>query len=1070
MSINIPIKKTRLNYNLRLIRLLLISLVSLLLSVKAVLAVSNNSVDDIVNEIKQLEKARDPKCYATASRLEDFMFGTPLTHEARFSKNLLQKSWAKNIWKTATEIAVAKNLTIISKDIINQAMTKNLTFSQDIKKHWIINFAGGQEIKINRDDKRQYSTVAYALRAILAVQQEYLMDFDINLLPMQQDGINQLKDGLELLSLSVLKITDAKARKNDQYQVDEGSLKEVWGSLAKMKTTQNITTTKRIVTNKPIDLSIVRKIIQQKVDSYKAYNQISNELFVRNLQVYYARISWPKDKSEGDLFRTLFTETMIQFAFDVYKESEKIALRNNHKMVLESDVHELIQSFIPHEINEYEDAIFFPKLSLTDRVTIEAYDMDSFRDSGSHWRYLDYAINSPKFSALLQPDPFALELMVENIAQFGVLSLRVSGDIGKKSGAKRLQQSFFVDGLKSIQERINRHVAVKDNSVDENGIVSSENISKKDSQETTTLREKLLREKLFSEVTEKVGISAMHRSSDWLNRLLRSYLQKSESVGVITIPPAFGGSGIAAEDINNDGYTDLLILSGVGNKLYLNEQGRSFKDITLESGIEWRRPSDNTFGEPRQPLIADLNNDGLQDIVITYVNDQHRVYKNLGDAKFEDVTDEANLGGLNLVGGPATVADFDNDGLLDLYVTYFGHYTKGILPTLKRRNDNGLPNQLFKNLGNFKFKNISMGSGTDHTGWTQAVTHTDLDSDGLQDIIVGNDFGVNAYLRNNGNGTFSNISAQLGTEKPSYTMNIGIGDLNQDLQPDIYISNIVTMNKEEKYVLPNEDTQMKFDADKLAKMRVVEANDLFLSKKDKSGNVSYELSEAVGRGYSSTGWSWDADFFDFDNDGDNDLYVLNGMNEFNLYSSENPYYEDPLKNEKKNVYIPVSTKESNVFFVNDGGKLVNRSDTSGVDLVGNSRSAAYLDFDRDGDLDIAVNNYHEKAVFYKNDLNKESSRWLKIKLVGDTKKNVNRDAIGARIILTTESGLTMWREISGSIGYMSVHPKIQHFGLGDEKVKNIKVIWPNGEVQELDGVVQNNEYVVFQARKVGKQR
>ncbi|HAS22701.1 MAG TPA: RNA-binding protein, partial [Idiomarina loihiensis] len=111
-----------------------------------------------------------------------------------------------------------------------------------------------------------------------------------------------------------------------------------------------------------------------------------------------------------------------------------------------------------------------------------------------------------------------------------------------------------------------------------------------------------------------------------------------------------------------------------------------------------------------------------------------------------------------MVGGPATVADFDNDGLLDIYITYFGHYTKGVLPTLKRRNDNGLPNQLFKNMGEFKFKNITEGSGAANTGWGQAVAHTDLDGDGLQDLIVGNDFGVNAYLKNMGGNRFKDIS------------------------------------------------------------------------------------------------------------------------------------------------------------------------------------------------------------------------------------------------------------------------------------------------------------------------
>lgn len=1025
---------------------------------------ATGSIDVIVNEFQKLEQKRDPKCYATASRLEDFMFGTPLSFDARSNKNLLQKEWASIIWNRASSLASQNNEQSVSKSTLATILDSNLTFSQNLNQHWAIKFSSGYEISINGQDKRQYSTIAYALRAILAVQQESLMEFDSELLPLTPDAIQLFKDGLDLLSLSVLKVADAKARKGDEHQVNLISLKEVWTQLTQMDVNLNTALTVKNEfgnltekKNSSIDLSLIRKIVQQKVKSYQAYNQISNELFVRNLQVYYARLSWPKDKAEGKLIRNLFTETLIQFAHDLYKESEKIAFKNNHKMILESDVYELIQAFIPHKINEYEDAMFFPKLPSIDRIIIESYDMDSFRDSGSHWRYLDYAIKSPDFLAALQPDPFALELLVENIAQFGVLSLRVAGQVGKKLGAKRLSSSLYIDGLKSIQTKINRHSKIKIDSEKSNSIVSTKSAISNHSLDI----KKPSRNK-FSQVTDKVGISAMHKSSDWLNRLLRSYLKKGEGVGVITIPPAFGGSGIAAEDINNDGFIDLLILSGVGNKLYLNQQGRGFKDITRESGLDWRRTSDNTYGEPRQPLIADLNNDGMQDIVITYVDDNHRVYQNIGDAKFKEVTDIANLGGLDLVGGPATVADFDNDGLLDIYVTYFGHYTKGILPTLKRRNDNGLPNQLFKNMGEFKFKNVSHASGVEHTGWAQAVTHTDFNGDGKQDLIVGNDFGVNAYLQNVGNGKFTNVASQLGTEKPSYTMNIGLADLNQDLLPDIYISNIVTMNKDEKYVLPNQDTEMKFDADKLASMRVVEANDLFLSNRTDNGKISYQLSDAVGRGYSSTGWSWDADFFDFDNDGDNDLYVLNGMNEFNLYSSENPYYEDPLENKKKNVYIPVSTKESNVFFVNEGGKLINRSKDSGIDLIGNSRSATYLDFDRDGDLDIAINNYHEAAVFYENNLVNKDANWIKIKLIGDIAQKVNRDAIGARIILTTQNGQTVWREIHGSIGYMSVHPKIQHFGLGQQAIKEIKIIWPNGEVQVLDSMKPNNEYLVSQ--------
>jgi len=341
------------------------------------------------------------------------------------------------------------------------------------------------------------------------------------------------------------------------------------------------------------------------------------------------------------------------------------------------------------------------------------------------------------------------------------------------------------------------------------------------------------------------------------------------------------------------------------------------------------------------------------------------------------------------------------------------------------------------------------------------LTHTDLDGDGRQDIIVGNDFGVNAYYRNLGNGKFEEIAAEIGTDKPSYTMNISVADLNDDQLPDLYISNIVTMNKDEKYVLPGKTTPMKFDPTKLAHMRVVEANDLFISQRVAGTAVRYQLSHAVGRGYNSTGWAWGASFFDYDNDGDEDLYVLNGMNEFNLYSSENPYFTDSA-DRKQQVYIPVSTRESNVFFVNRNGALENASRPSGADLLGNSRSAVYLDYDGDGDLDMLLNNYHGAAVFYRNNAPVTTNHWLKIRLQGDPAQGSNRDAIGARIIATTADGNRIWREIHGGSGYLTSFPKQQHLGLGKHTAADVKIIWPNGKITQFKQVPADHSYQIRQ--------
>jgi len=565
----------------------------------------------------------------------------------------------------------------------------------------------------------------------------------------------------------------------------------------------------------------------------------------------------------------------------------------------------------------------------------------------------------------------------------------------------------------------------------------------------------------------------MHRSSDWLSRFQRTFLYSLKGTDAVKpgsgepaedFPPTFSGSGIAAEDINGDGYPDVLIVGGLGNKLYINNGDGTFKDVTATAGINWIGP-DGKPGEPRQPLIVDLDNDGKKDIVISYVNAPHRVYRNVssdsGDIKFTDVTAMANLGGDGLVGGPIVAFDFDRDGLLDLYVGYYGNYIQGVGPNLARMNRNATPNKLFRNTGGFTFREVP-NSGTENTGWTQAAVSVDFDNDGWPDLVVGNDFGINAYYRNKGDGTFEDVASQLGTDLPSSSMNVGTADLNKDGYPEFYISNIVAMVKDEKYVMPTEETKMKRKAEKLATMRVVQNNQLFVSTppSTKGGLPHYGISDAVIDPMdTSTGWAWDADFFDFDNDGDDDLYVVNGLHEYFIYSAQ---FKVQTAQGEKEMQWAVHEKEPNVFYVNENGRLQNRSAESGADFSGNSRSAAFLDFDNDGDLDIVINNFDAKATFLVNNSEKLHNNWLKVKLIGNPAKHSNRDAIGATLTAVTPSGNRIWREVQSATGYLSQHPSQQHFGLGKDVVADVTVVWPNGERRTYKGLAANQVHTITQ--------
>jgi hypothetical protein len=1031
--------------------------------------VALGQVPTIIKEIDQLESVRDPKCYATANRLEDFIYGTSLDFDARAEKIALQKRFIRDLWLKASDAAKSGGKTTIGVDQLRPVLQAAVPYVATPAGDWTVFPDDPRRTEITARDKRQYGNVAYALRAILAVQQDAFVD-GTNLLPLDASAVELFKESVDLVTLAALQRADRATRTANQHQIGGAEMKSAWAGIAGADARRPNSIRRSDSPVRPSakagrtgesglreksgeKFATSKAIVAEKLAAFEVYNDLSNEVFSRNVQVYMARHMWPTDPEEGKVFKVRFTEIMVAWTADVMLEAEKRAKKRGHPLIRIDDVHDAVQMYEPHELNEYEDCIYFPRLAKGDQILIEAYDLDAFRDPGLHWRYLNEVLNDPKYKGTIELDPFAAELLTEGGAQMGTLILRVAGRIATAEGKDRLDRTHLAGAVKTIQTLLDKNASLPSVKKVTTTIASAP--SKASARASG---------KFFTDVTAGSGIKFEHRMSDWLARLIRSYTVKASET-VLSVPPAFGGSGIAAEDVNGDGFIDVLVLSGSGNALYLGDGKGHFTDVTESAGLNWKRP-DGRPGEPRQPIIADFDNDGLPDIFITYADDDHRMYKNLGNAKFEDVTARTNLGGKGLVGGPATALDFDKDGLLDLYIGYFGDYIHGVLPTFARRNTNGLPNKLFRNKGNFIFEDVTAGSGVDNTGWAQAVNHVDFDGDGWEDIICGNDFGANAWYRNLGNGKFEDVSSKIGTDKPSYTMNIGITDLNRDGFPDVYISNIVTMDKDEKYVLPDAKTRLKFNPQKMANMRVVEANDLWTSTAKDGKLVSYAQSDAIGRGYKSTGWSWGANFFDFDNDGDDDLYLVNGMNEYAVYSSVNPYFTDSSGTQRQTI-VPVAEKEAPVFFVNRGGRLEEQSAQSGADPLGNARAVVMFDMDCDGYLDMMVNNFNGPAMLYRNN-GGYGNHWIKIRLTGDPSKGVTRDAIGAKILVDTAHLKNLWREVFSTIGYLTSPPKEQHLGLGSDTHADVTVIWPSGERQTFKGLAADHTYRINQSTGLQK--
>ena len=1004
----------------------------------------------ILTAIERLESTRDAKCHSSACRFENFMSGTPLTDEGRSERIQRQGQFVRWVWVAASQKARSASQSVVTRADVDSIVETIVRSDEDEEGNLQIVFGNQVPLALSKVRFRQYASIAYSLRAILSVQQESLIFTDQSLERLDDSGVDAIRQALDLTTVSVLMKADQEARGRNLSEINQPIMSAAWEALVprlteKLAADSEDSTKKTMQDTKAMQkqtFRVLTEIIAKKVAAYQSYNKISlhdaNSLFNNNLVRFYARYPMAEEGPDAGAWARPFRIEMVDFVSKLLMASQRGATQSGHVLIRANDVQQAVQQLTPHEIDEFEDVHFFTRLPQEERITLESYDCDSFRDFGLHWKILHAGVaETPDLT--IAPDPFAAEIIAEAISQYGVLLCRAAGQLAERRQVGHLLGVDIRESAELLRQKASDHHAAPEVSVVATAIASARTDRSQESSSNA----------FFTDVTSESHAIFLHRSSEWLSKFRRD---------IPASPPTFSGGGVAAEDINNDGYIDLLFVGGNGNALLLNDGAGGLRDITASAGIQCQRP-DGTFGEARQPLIVDFDNDGWRDILVTYANDAHRLYRNIDGKSFEEVTAESGLGGEGLIGGPATVFDFDGDGLLDVYICNFGDYLKGAIPKSDRNNTNALPNRLFRNLGDMKFQEVTEGSGVADTGWTQAVSHTDFDRDGRQDIIVANDFGRNSFLRNLGDGRFENVAPSLGVNKAFHSMNVGVCDLNRDDFPDVYISNIATLVKDNKYVIPDADTPLNFDREHMATMLVKEYDVLYLSIVENNQLASYVPATNFQRGPTSTGWAWDAEFFDLDNDGDDDLYVVNGVNDYKFFAT---VYKQQDDSGSVKAFRESHAQESNVVFINEEGKFKNRSLQSGADFVGNSRSTAYLDIDQDGDLDVAINNFHAPATLLRNNAELRQNHWAKVLLVGNPEKKTNRDAVGARMVAVTAEGMATTREIQCGSGYLSMNPKQQHFGLGESSTFDLQIFWPNGDRQNLEGLKANRIHVIHQ--------
>ncbi len=323
--------------------------------------------------------------------------------------------------------------------------------------------------------------------------------------------------------------------------------------------------------------------------------------------------------------------------------------------------------------------------------------------------------------------------------------------------------------------------------------------------------------------------------------------------------------GIALGDFDQDRWLDLYVSRAGENLLLRNRGGGQFEDVTAAAGV-------GDPGNSQAALWADFDNDGDLDLLVVNAwysliqgpatQRGHQVYRNQG-GRF---TPAAELGPIGPASG-ATAADYDGDGRLDIYITYY--QDKNLNPYhhyIEARD--GQPNRLYRNLGDWQFADVTAAAGVGNTGWSFAAAWADYDDDGQLDVFVANDYGDDALYRNLGNGTFAEVAVSAGVNDPANGMGADWGDYDNDGRLDLYIANMYSKTGRQFLNL-----YQGLEPQLLQKLRFsAEGNSLYRNLGDGTFRES-----ARQLGASRAGWAWGVNFFDYDNDGWLDVHAANGF-------------------------------------------------------------------------------------------------------------------------------------------------------------------------------------------------
>ncbi|MEO8877521.1 MAG: VCBS repeat-containing protein, partial [Polyangiaceae bacterium] len=746
----------------------------------------------VLSEIATLESTKDVMCWTSFRELDSFISSNQYSNFAVLAKITAVKALLRAAWEKAS-IASA-NATLTADDLNKSVDVASASAAMDDKKkEALASFAKDLGMKAYKD----YRTTSEHWRLVLSVITDEIAysGNGTNLKPLDPDALAAYAELATRLSLLVLQASGDIARDERSPLIDGAQVKRAHADLSKklglfnaLRPTQKLPDAEIVARLSPL----TKSLIEGKITALQTYNKDSKDLltdlnrvtpkfpvtqeaiaiWTRDLQSFTHFVAGGYEPMQADNFLAdgnFAPKDQPRIAYVDATRAEDTTLQLFPHLIMPNGDVKL--RFEPNPGAPGAEPGQKPRKAF-DELMLD-YQQNAVRDTAWHWILMRNVENEKVFAM----DPFAAEYVSE------VLSMMMTHYLVRGAELAKAAKKTTIDADIAKQIRDRDYVMVMPHG-DDAKAWTPEQWRKKDA-----LLAKYPKA-LFQDVTAKSGLPTTSPKIP-------------EKEGGFDIQEAMG-AGIAVGDLNGDGYPDLFLAGEGLGRLYLNK-GKGAPGMFVDATAAWHVP--DALDDSHGALFADFDGDGAVDLLVMRSEHPSLLLKQDGGT-FTDVADK--LGFKTHNGAHVAQAfDYDNDGDLDIYVAYYGAdlaNQKGGKNQPSMDGKNGSPHQLWKRGADGKYADVAAKAGVADVGWTLTSTAFDYDNDGDLDLFLANDFGADSFYKNNGDGTFADVSKSSDTDDRGSGMNATITDVNEDGFFDLYVSNIDMFSKNIKVVFPTGDS------------------------------------------------------------------------------------------------------------------------------------------------------------------------------------------------------------------------------------------------------------------------